>query len=358
MAQWSRASARNTMMTRANSLTTSAVLTESAANCRIYIDALERLGFGVDAFLDTAGIRRSELNDPDGRVPCGAIGIVLGLAQQQRRVTNLGMRIAMDTLIGAFPLLDYLILTSESAGHGLEQLSRYFRLVASPAAVQFDRTHDAIRVIYDGPPGSVQYEFGVALCLLHLREETNGLFRAESVAFAHAPDDPTEFERVLGCPVRSRAEWNGWTMTREAWELPFRRRDPILRGVLERQAAEMLSRLPVSGGLTHEVRQALISRVAGGDTRIEAVARALGVSVRSLQRRLAEEGRSYHGLVDETRKDAAERYLSNSPLSIGEVAFLLGYSEAAAFHRAFKRWSGATPQEFRRRCPSVGSAVP
>ena len=88
------------------------------------------------------------------------------------------------------------------------------------------------------------------------------------------------------------------------------------------------------------------------------VARALGVSVRSLQRRLAEEGRSYHGLVDETRKDAAERYLSNSSLSIGEVAFLLGYSEAAAFHRAFRRWSGATPQEFRRRCPPVGSAVP
>src|SRR5262245_1868634 len=105
------------MMARANSLTTPAVLTESAASCRVFIEALERLGFDVDACLETARIRRSDLNDPDGRVPCDAIGTVLGLAQQQRRVTNLGMRIGMETAIGAFPLLDYLIVTSESAGH-------------------------------------------------------------------------------------------------------------------------------------------------------------------------------------------------------------------------------------------------
>jgi AraC-like DNA-binding protein len=346
------------MMARANSLTRPAALTESAANCRAYVDALERLGFGVDAFLDTAGIRRSDLNDPDGRVPCAAIGVVLHLAQQERRVSNLGMHIALQTPMGAFPLIDYLVLTSETAGHGLEQLSRYFRLVGALLALQFDRDGDEIRVTYAGPPAPLQYEFGLSLCLRHLRDETNGLFRAESVSFTHTPDDPAELERVLGCPIRSGAERNGWTMTREAWELPLRRRDPVLRGVLERQATEMLNRVPATGGITHEVRHALVSRIAGGDTRIETVARALGVSVRSLQRRLAEEGRSYHDLVDAARKDAAERYLSNSALAIGEIAFLLGYSEAAAFHRAFKRWSGATPQEFRRRCPPVGSAVP
>jgi AraC-like DNA-binding protein len=103
-------------------------------------------------------------------------------------------------------------------------------------------------------------------------------------------------------------------------------------------------------GAALEVRRALVSRVAGGDTRITAVARALARSARSLQRQLAAEGVSYQQLVDLTRKDAAERYLADSSLPIGEVAYLLGYSEAAAFHRAFKRWNGVTPAAFRHRC--------
>jgi AraC-like DNA-binding protein len=136
-------------------------------------------------------------------------------------------------------------------------------------------------------------------------------------------------------------------MSRRAWELPFRRRDPVLRELLERQANEVMARLPPMSALALEVRRVLASRVAGGDTRIGAVARALTTSTRSLQRQLAAQGLSYQELVDQTRKEAAQRYLADTALPIAEVAYLLGYSEPAAFHRAFKRWSGATPHAFR-----------
>ena len=100
------------------------------------------------------------------------------------------------------------------------------------------------------------------------------------------------------------------------------------------------------------MRRALASRVGGGDTRIQTIARTLATSARSLQRRLAAAGVSYQQLLDLARKDAAERYLTDSPLSIGEVAYLLGYSEPAAFNRAFRRWHKETPQAFRQRRPS------
>jgi AraC-like DNA-binding protein len=158
-----------------------------------------------------------------------------------------------------------------------------------------------------------------------------------------------ELERLLGCPVRFNASWNGWVMSRATWELPLRRRDSILSGVLKTQAAEMLERLHGKDGITLQVRRLLISRVAGGDTDIEAVARALAVSTRSLQRQLTAEGVSYRELLEATRKDAAERYLANSSLPIGEIAFLLGYSDVAAFHRAFKRWNNSTPLTFRQQ---------
>jgi AraC-like DNA-binding protein len=119
--------------------------------------------------------------------------------------------------------------------------------------------------------------------------------------------------------------------------------------VLEQHADEIAQRLPVADGVTLEVRRALASRIAQGDVQIEGVARALGTSTRSLQRRLSAAGVTYQELLDQTRREAANTYLRAAALSIGEVAYLLGYSEAAAFHRAFKRWTGMGPQEFRDR---------
>jgi AraC-like DNA-binding protein len=229
---------------------------------------------------------------------------------RQRPMKNLGMRIAAETPIGAFPLIDYLIVTSESVGAGLRQFARYARLVGSPALPRVHDTEGAIQVIYEGPPNPFAFEFGITLCLLHLRGETEGRFRAERVSLAHRPDDVPEMERV-------------------------------------RQANEMIARLPVMSAVALEVRRVLASRVAGGDTRIGSVAKALMKSARSLQRQLAAEGLTYQELVDATRKEAAERYLADSPLPIAEVAYLLGYSEPAAFHRAFQRWNGETPRAFR-----------
>jgi AraC-like DNA-binding protein len=171
------------------------------------------------------------------------------------------------------------------------------------------------------------------------------------------PEDPAEIEAMFGCPVRAYAEWNGSALSRDTWQVPLRRRDPILAKLLQQQADEAVARLPRTDGVLYDVRRALASRVAGGDIRIQSVARALATSVRSLQRRLAGAGSSYQQLVDLARKDAAERYLATSSFSIGEIAYLLGYSEAAAFNRAFRRWHKSTPQAHRAKCRSGHATI-
>jgi len=149
------------------------------------------------------------------------------------------------------------------------------------------------------------------------------------------------------------SEWDGVRISREAWNLPLRRRDPVLRRVLETQANDILARLPPRTGIALEVQRALASRVAGGDVGIDTIARPLAMSARSLQRRLSAEGVSYQALVDETRKEAARRYVAGSALSLAEIAYLVGYSEPASFHRAFKRWYGVTPEGFRNHTPDA-----
>jgi AraC-like DNA-binding protein len=117
--------------------------------------------------------------------------------------------------------------------------------------------------------------------------------------------------------------------------------------VLERHAKEILARIPAGDNATLEIRREIMSRIRHGETEIQSVARALTTSARSLQRRLSAAGTSYQELLDSTRREAATHYLQDLGLSIGEVAYLLGYSEPPAFNRAFKRWNGITPQEFR-----------
>ena len=320
-----------------------------ASSARVFVDSLERLGYRMEALLAVAGIRRADLNDPDGRIPVAAWAPMFRRALEQRPMKNAGMRLASVTPIGAFPLIDYVVATSQSVGEGLTRLAHYLRLAEPRSVPCVCEDDDPIRVLLEGHDTPFSAEFTVTLNLLHLREETAGRFCAAYASFCHEPDDVEEMQRLLGCPVRTGASWNGWAFARDMWQVPLRRRDPALGRLLQQQADERVARLPPAEGVILDVRRALASRVAGGDTRIQTIARELAVSARSLQRRLAACRTSYRQLLEMTRKDAAERHLTDSQLSIGEIAYLLGYSEAPAFNRAFRRWHKQTPQAFRER---------
>jgi AraC-like DNA-binding protein len=315
---------------------------------RVYIEAMHRLGYDTDAQFAQVGIRRSDLErDPDARMPCATWIPIMQRALQPRPLKNLLFKVAAAIPIGSFPLLDYLMVTSDSVATAVRQLRRYMALVDNPHVIDIQDAEDPIRVAFVSRDGRPTDEFGIALTLLHLREEAGEAFRPSYISFQHMPEDTAEIEEMFGCPVRARADWNGFALSRSTWNLPLRRRDPILAKLLQQQADEAIARLPRTDGVLYDVRRELASRVAGGDIRIQSVARALATSVRSLQRRLADAGYSYQQLVDLARKDAAERYLSTSSFAIGEIAYLLGYSEAAAFNRAFRRWHKSTPQAFR-----------
>jgi AraC-like DNA-binding protein len=329
--------------------------TMPANDARAFIDALGRLGHDIGSLLAAAGLRASELNDADARIPCEALGRILSAAQQVRFTPNLGLELARITPMGTNPLLDYLVVTSDTVAAGVRQLSRYLRLVGNPVVLDIhDEDNDHIRVQMADGAAPFSFEYLAALMVLHLRKETGDRFAVTSISFQHTPDDAVGFGRILGCVVRPASAWNGLTVPFAAWNLPLRRRDPVLRHVLESHAEDILARLPTRTGLALDVQRALASRVIGGETRISVFARQLAMSGRTLQRRLAAEGVSYQQLLDDARKAAAGRYLSEPTLAICEVAYLVGYSEPAPFHRAFKRWYGMTPEIFRRKHTSVG----
>jgi AraC-like DNA-binding protein len=334
------------MTASANSLTERAMPTGRA---KALLDALQGLGHDVPALAAAAaGLRPEDLEDPEATIVCSAVPAILELAFRTRPIANPGARLAAATPVGAYPLIDYLIVTSETVGTGLRHLARYLRAVPSPIQLAFHDQDEPIRVefVAHGPSGSFETEYQATLIVLHLRQETANRLGGIAISLRHQPDDAAEFARLAGCPVLAGAGWDGLVMTRESWALPFLRRDPILHGLLARQAAD-LDRLDEDFPLA--VRRAIAAQFAQGEPSVDNVARSLATSRRTLQRRLRDRGRTFQELLDLTRREAAERYLTSSRFSSAEVAYLLGYSEPAAFHRAFKRWHGATPQEYRKR---------
>jgi AraC-like DNA-binding protein len=181
------------------------------------------------------------------------------------------------------------------------------------------------------------------------RQATGADFAPVEVRFRHgAPADPSEHRRLFRAPLRFESGMNGVVLRRDLLDAPLVKADAGLCAVLERHAAELLRRIPHATVLSERVRQLVAKDLASGVPSAGAVARGLSMSRRSLQRHLRADGTSHRDLVDTLRRELAMAYLAERRIAVAEVAFLLGFSEASAFHRAFKRWSGTTPAEYRR----------
>jgi AraC-like DNA-binding protein len=132
-------------------------------------------------------------------------------------------------------------------------------------------------------------------------------------------------------------------------ELPIVSEDKHLLQILETHANDLLSQRHTAAGLRGLVENRLVSVLPSGRVQAATVAQQLGMSERSLRRRLAEEGTTFSELLDRVRNSLALRYLEDQHISLQQIAWLLGYSELSAFNHAFKRWSGTSPRSARQR---------
>jgi AraC-like DNA-binding protein len=324
--------------------------TFSALEMRAFTTAFERLGYDIGRLLAAAGLCPADLDDPDAMIPCAALGIVICAAVQQRRHANLAAHLAFATPIGAHPLLDYLVVTTDTVGGALDQLVRYFHVANAPASLSLVDDSDSVRLVVEPGNDAFIAQYETAMAVHHLRDETAHRLRISFVSLMHEPGDRHDLEQLLGCPVRVPSTWSGVAFPRDSLGLPLRRRDPALRRVLEGHAAMAGARSSVADdrSVVAQIRPVLASRLGRGIVSMASVARQLATTPRTLQRRLADEGISFQALVDVVRRERAERLLADHSLAVGEIGYLLGFSEPSAFHRAFKRWHDVTPLEYRR----------
>jgi AraC-like DNA-binding protein len=315
---------------------------------------LRALGIEADAVLSAAGADPVILNDADARIPHELALRVWREAVRRSGDDAFGIHTAEGIRPGAFDILDYAIRSSATLGEGLARLVRYHGILHDAARVrlQLDGSYATLTHALPGDgtglPRHVA-EFIIGGWTVVARQATGVDFAPVEVRFRHgAPPDLTELQRLFRAPIRFDDAVNGLVFRRDMLEMPLVKSDPGLCALLERRVAELAERAPESHVLSERVRQLVAKQLSTGVPGAAATARGLAMSPRSLQRHLRSDGTSYRDLVDALRRDLATRYLSERRIAIAEVAFLLGFSEASAFHRAFKRWTGTTPAEYRR----------
>jgi AraC-like DNA-binding protein len=252
-----------------------------------------------------------------------------------------------------FGLHTYLASTSATLREALGRVIRYLHLVADYVSYSLKDERDTARLIVSAPAGSptVTWQWNVAVNHFFIRALVAAEWRLLEAAFPFpAPSEPVarEYARVFQAPVRFSARHAGLRFARALLDAPRRNRDDRLCQALEQLARDQLEARRSSDLASDLVRVELLKLPADHEVRLEPIAGRLGMSRRTLQRRLEREGGSLRRIVDEVRFERARGYLSFDRLSLAEVGFLIGFAEPGAFTRAFIRWSGKTPQAYRR----------
>jgi AraC-like DNA-binding protein len=318
--------------------------------------AAHAMGADPAVLAKRAGFDAACANDPDARIP---IGVETLLWDEGARLTGdsaFGIHAAEGLRPGVFDVMDYAVRTAPTLRASLERLARYNRLVHDAAVFSLIQEGDAVRVEHSlaGVRQSRHAaEFTLASLMVVGGQVSGSPLRALRVAFHHeAPESIKEHVCLFGVAPQFYGPANAVTFSIELLDRPLPAADPLLWRVIERHAEALLAARPALAETTAARVRRILCETLGEDeaaATLSGIASRLHMSERSVQRRLADEGETFDGLLDELRRELAVRYLADKKIAIAEVAFLLGYSEPSAFHRAFKRWTGSTPSQVRQR---------
>lgn len=329
--------------------------TFSIAIARDIVQYVAAQGVEADLLYRAADIDSTWLDDPDRQVSGEVLQYLWREAIAQTGDRNLGLHIGEAFDLAAIGIVGYVLLNCKTYGQVLEKLSQYTRLFSQGVAIHHQVVNgwvqcdceiigDRKNYLLDEPRHPIESTFSALMTAT--RQLTSNALQPDAVWFQHpCPEDDTEHQRIFQTTVEFSKPVNRIVFPATCLDWSVRSANPNLLLVFERHAATMLE--AQSQSYSQKVMQTMTRQLQGKVPNIEAIAHSLMTSVRQLQRELQAENTSYQQLLEEARKDLAIQHFKNPETSIHDVAFLLGFSEPSAFHRAFKQWTGQTPRSYR-----------
>lgn len=317
------------------------------------VEAASARGIDPARLCAEAGLNLEQVHGPDElRVPIDRYLRLWGAAMAACRDVTFPLAVAGTARPGSENVLGFACMTAPNLGEALKRAVRFIGLFAPSSwhlEIIKDEAHMNLVRVGDASEGwHPSGLFAVGELVGGARQLTGVRVVPEEVRLTQ-PASPNDapLAAFFGCPIRFGATQPGVTFRVGVLALPMRHADPDLSRHFDAMGEAMLQSLGPDDEES-KVRRAIADALKEGAPTLERIAPRVGMSSRSLRRRLQERGKGFQALLTEVRAELAKRYLANPRLSLSEVAFLLGFSEPSAFHRAFRRWTGQTAQQFRR----------
>jgi AraC-like DNA-binding protein len=311
---------------------------------------------------DASSANAGELEglDADARVPVAQAYAWLEEAIRRTGDADLGLKAGRMTTDEDGGVLTYAILSAATVSDAIGIGARYMRLLNDTVDFRLELDGNHALVTLEGhrplPRAVLDYQASI----VH-----TGFIRALGAApviewwfpFAEPPS-LTEYALTFGeAGLRFGARCLGYRFDASYLSLPLPTADPALHTLVVRYADMLLAQLPSTREFSNQTRTIIMNELAFGSPSIERIAKRLRVSARTLRRRLEDEGTTFSDLLNDTRHRLALQYVARDGLRMTDVALLLGFADVATFYRAFKRWTGTTPRDYRTS-HATGSTSP
>lgn len=333
--------------------------TVAAGFARALLELAVQKGASREALIARSGIDPELLGDQDNRVPLPSYVKLMRAGKELSGDPALALHFGESFDISELSIVGLIGRSCETVAEAFAQLNRYARLVievdlGGAERYQLRRENGDLWLIDTraSPNDFLELtESSFARMAARRMEARPKYFRA--VHFTHAePGYRAEYERIFDAPIVFESDRNALLMTGEDW-MTLKPPQPsrYVFGVLSARAEALLQELQSSHTTRGHVEHELMPLLHTGDVSMDTVAGKLGVSRQTLLRRLKAEGVTFEKVLDELRRRLALDYLNARKVSVNETAYLVGFSDPAAFSRAFKRWTGKSPRDFKRQAP-------
>ncbi len=328
------------------------VPTVKARSLAKIVDSAARFG-NADRLLGTVGLDRQAVIDPDIRIPSADMMMLSDRAASMTKDAAFGLHVGERTPENEYGLMGDLQVTSSTLREALESLAHYlpiwtnvgvFKLSIEGSVAHFEWEYARISL----PEPRHDCEMSMAALMRLNRFTANERWWPKEVWFQHPkPRDTSEHARIFRAPVRFSMPTNALLLPRRVLDLPFKTTHPGSHQLMTSAAERLLRATTQEVSLSRSAATFIRQNLGKRPIELDAAARALGFSRRSFQRRLKQESTSYRNLIQQARCDLSEYLLLEAGITSTAAASAVGYSEHSVFHRAFQKWHGKAPGDYR-----------
>lgn len=328
-------------------------LRDAGVMLRLIYQAMKTRGIDTDSIFRCLGVDDDYLNATQLRTPHSAQPFFWQIVEEISGDPDIGLHLGQALPEYKGQVLEYLFLSSPTFGEGLRRALNYQRLLSDAANTAFFIDGDSACMVLNASSDEVSRlrhfnECFVQGLMTFFRSVTNSRFTCSRVEFEHNRDERREHvAEVLGCEVSYGAEENRLYFPAELLAHPSPHAEPELLDLHERFASAQVAQLEKKD-IVGQVERIIAELLDCGEVTLDAVAGRLQMKSRTLRTRLTEADTSFNQVLADFRYRLARQLLATTDESIDEIVYLTGFSEPSTFYRAFKRWSGMTPIEYRR----------